>query len=145
MRIQKDWNYRVLGLEGAEKRRRLRLGREDRVGAPAIHRARAFQAALNGGRRSYGELATEFGVTRAAVCQYLAIVDRLPMDALRALEGERDPARLRKASMKALVRIARIRDEDAQRAALDALFTSQIAGLGNNGRREETCVRKMES
>jgi hypothetical protein len=62
-------------------------------------------------------------VTRAAVCQYLAIVKRLPPEAVRAVEAERDPARLRKFSMKSLVRIARMTGGDqARRAALAALF-----------------------
>jgi DNA-binding transcriptional regulator YdaS (Cro superfamily) len=83
-----------------------------------VHRARLYERALEGGRRTYAEVAAKFGVTRAAVCQYLTIVRRLPADAVAAVEAEVAPARLPTLSMKRLVGIARLGTVEAQRAAL---------------------------
>jgi hypothetical protein len=78
-------------------------------------------------------------VTRAAVCQYLAIVKRLPAEAVRTLEAESDPARLRELSMKSLVRIARMSGDDETRwAALEAVFGPDIA---NQRDRRKACAR----
>jgi len=43
---------------------------------------------LAGGRRTYQQVADQFGLTRAAVCQYVTIVKRLPGDVVRAIEAE---------------------------------------------------------
>jgi ParB-like chromosome segregation protein Spo0J len=81
-----------------------------------------YERELDGGRRTYQEVADRFGVTRAAVSQYLAIVKRLPDDVVRAVEAETSPTRLRALSMKRLVRIARLSTEEARRAAVTAVF-----------------------
>jgi len=140
LRIRKAWDYRELGLERVGERRRRQTERA-RLGYPnPVHRARLFERALAGGRRTYEEVAAEFGVTRAAVCQYLAIINRLPADAVRAVDGERDPARLRSLSMKALVRVARMGTEEAREAALDALLRDGASSEAREPSRD-ACAR----
>ncbi len=73
----------------------------------AISRARIYEAGVAEGA-SAAEVARRYGVTRAEVCQYLALVDRLPPDVVTAVEQERDPARLRLLSLRRLLGIARL-------------------------------------
>ena len=93
-----------------------------------FNRARVYVRALAGGRRTYEEVAADFGVTRAAVCQYLAIVRRrLPADVIAAAEGEGEPSRLRSLSMKRLVGIARLSTDEARREAVASPFARVAA------------------
>jgi hypothetical protein len=73
-------------------------------------------------------VAAVFGVTRAAVCQYLVLLERLPSEVLARVEVESDPARLRDQSLRRLVRIARLRDPAARRAALSCLGLLDLTG-----------------
>jgi hypothetical protein len=72
-----------------------------------ILKARKYEAALAGGTRSYREVAREFGVTRAEVCQYVALVRRLPLDLVAAVEVEDRPEVLRASSYRQLLSLAR--------------------------------------
>jgi len=95
----------------------------ERRGWPnAIHRAREYERELAGGRRTYQQVADQFGVTRAAVCQYMTIVKRLPDDVVRVIEEETSQGRLRVLSMKRLVGIARLHTKDARRTAVEAVL-----------------------
>jgi hypothetical protein len=121
--IRRAWTYQVLGLERPIGRRRQRRADLDQRGWPnAVRQARAYEQDLADGRRTYQQVADRFGITRAAVCQYLAIIKRLPNDVVRAVEAETSPTRLRALSMKRLVEIARLDTEEAKRAALAALL-----------------------
>jgi hypothetical protein len=80
-----------------------------------------YERELASGLRTYQQVADRFGVTRAAVCQYLAIIKRLPTDLVRAIEVETNPDRLRALSLKRLVRIARLDTEEARRTAVAAV------------------------
>lgn len=125
LRFKKPWNYRALGLERVGKRRQRRIDREARGYPNPVHRARVFERALAGGRRTYKDVAAEFGMTRAAVCQYVAIVRRLPEDVVDAIAAEGEPSRLRLLSMKRLVGIARLGTDEARRGALVALMSGR--------------------
>ena len=78
-------------------------------------RARVYEAARQGGAKSYAQVAMEFGLAREEVCQYLALVQRIPTDLVARLEG--GPA----LSLRKLLAIARLPTEDAKRRAFNAL------------------------
>jgi DNA-binding transcriptional regulator YdaS (Cro superfamily) len=63
--------------------------------------------ALAGGTRSYREVAREFGVTRVEVCQYVALVRRLPPELVTKVESETRPMVLRTYSLRKLLALAR--------------------------------------
>lgn len=83
-----------------------------------VRRARTYERDLDGGRRTYQQVADRFRVTRAALCQYLSVVKRLPADVVDAVEAETNPVRLRALSMRRLVGIARLATVGARRSAL---------------------------
>lgn len=104
------------------KRRQRRAELERRGWPNPVHRARVYERALAGGRRTYQQVADQFGVTRAAVCQYMTIIDRLPADLVDAVDAETDSTHVRGLSMKRLLRIARLSGDAAQRAAVADLL-----------------------
>jgi hypothetical protein len=113
-----------------------RLGKAQGCSNP-IRRAREYEAARADGRRTDEEVAAIFGVTRAAVCQYLGLLQRLPPEVLARVEVESDPARLRDLSLRRLVRIAGLRDPADRRAALSrssSLATSPLTAGPSRGR-----------
>lgn len=119
----KSWSYRLLGLERPPERRRQRRAELAQQGWPnAVRKARAYERELDGGHRTYQQVAEGFGVTRATVCQYLTIIRRLPDDVLRVMESETRLSRVRAPSMKRLVQIARLDSEKERRAAIVALL-----------------------
>ena len=122
LHIRRAWNYQVLGLGRVGKRRQRRAERERRGYPNPVHRAREYERALAGGRRTYQQVADRFAVTRSAVCQYLTIIKRLPADLVQAVEAETNPARRRALSMKRLVGIARLDSDEARRAAVAGLL-----------------------
>jgi len=84
-------------------------------------RARVYAAAIRGGARSYAQVAQEFGVAREEVCQYVALVRRLPSEVVVHLEegfGESCPSSM---SLRALLRIARLPSDAAKRDAFNHL------------------------
>jgi hypothetical protein len=106
--IQIPWSYQLLGLDRLPRKRAVRraafLARE--VPNPIL-KARKYEAALASGSRSYREVAQEFGVTAAEICQYIALVRRLPADLVRKMETEKRPDVLRRFSYRKLLAIAR--------------------------------------
>jgi hypothetical protein len=112
------WSCTTPGLIRTSKRRLRREARRAASGFNPIRRAREYEAARADGPRTYEEVAALFGVTRAAVCQYLVLLDRLPAKILARVEAERDPDRLRGLSLKRLLRIARLPNPRQRRAAL---------------------------
>jgi hypothetical protein len=109
------------GLVRTSKRRLRREARRARGGFNPVRRAREYEVAWGRGQRTYEEVAAVFGVTRAAVCQYLVLLHRLPSEIVARIEAESDPARLRDLSLRRLVRIARLLDPADRRAALWSL------------------------
>jgi hypothetical protein len=77
-----------------------------------------YERELAGGRRTYQQVADRFGVTRAAVCQYMTIINRLPTELVEALEAQTGSTPVRGFSVKRLLRIARLSGDAAQRAAV---------------------------
>lgn len=73
-----------------------------------LARARELQAALKKHGTAAG-VARAFGVTGASVCQYLTLLRRLPPELLAEVEGEKDPAKLRAYTLRALLRGTRRR------------------------------------
>ncbi len=101
--------------------RRLRAAKRLEKGWPnPIPRARMYQRALKV-EGSYGKVAKRFGVTREEVCHYVTLVKRLPADLVQVVENERDPGRVRRRNLRALLRIARIESRGLQRRAFAAL------------------------
>ena len=72
-----------------------------------IAKARKYETATAGGTRSYAEVADDFGVTRAEVCQYLALLKRLPGELVKSIETETRPEVLRTMSYRRLLAQAR--------------------------------------
>lgn len=120
LRFVLPWTAAALGLERTSKRRRRRAERLARGYPNPIAKARVYEAALAGGG-SYAEAARRFGVTREEVCQYVALVRRLPAGFVREVEAERDPIALRGLSLRRLLSIARERDGRARSEALRRL------------------------
>lgn len=67
-----------------------------------------YEAALAEPGATYRTVARRFQVTRQEICQYMALVKRLPTAVLSAVEAERDPLRLRRFSLRHLLAIARL-------------------------------------
>lgn len=102
---------------GRVNQRRLRAAKRLEKGWPnPIPRARLYQQALKV-EGSYGKVAKKFGVTREEVCHYATVVKRLPADLVAEVERERDPLRVRRLNLRALLRIARLEGRGRQRAA----------------------------
>jgi hypothetical protein len=87
-----------------------------------------YERELGGGRRTYQQVADQSGITRAAICQYMTIINRLPADLIDALDAKTDSTQVRSLSMKKLLRIARLGDDAAQRAAVADLLTQKTPG-----------------
>lgn len=101
------WSFRALGLERGPRRGEARRAAFLAKDVPnPILKARKYQAALEGGTRSYREVAKQFGVTRQEVCQYLTLL-RLPQDLVRRIEQETRPETLRPMSYRRLLAQAR--------------------------------------
>ena len=106
--LQIAWSFHALGLERRPSKRAIQhadfLARD--VPNP-ITKARKYETAVDGGKRSYREVAREFNVTRAEVCQCLTILRRLPSDLVSAIEMETRPEVLRTISYRRLLARAR--------------------------------------
>jgi hypothetical protein len=109
------------------KRRDRREARLARGYPNPIAKARQFEAVRAGGALTYEEVAARFGVTRAAVCLYLTLLQRLPPAFVAAVEAERDPLRLRALSLKRLLGVARLPSDAAQRRGMAALGYDSVA------------------
>jgi hypothetical protein len=84
--------------------------------------ARRFQAKYEqSGYGSYSKVAEYFGVSRAKVCYYLALLNKLPEEFVGWLEGVDDGRVLRQYAEKRLRPIARLADSTQQRNRLQAL------------------------
>ena len=70
---------------------------------------------------SYAKVAVRFGVSREEVCHYVTLVKRLPADLVAVVEAEKEPLRLRKFSLRALLRVARLNGIGPQHDAFAAL------------------------
>jgi hypothetical protein len=106
--MQIPWSFQALGLERPAGKRALRRAALLAKGVPnPIRKARRYEAALAGGMGSYREVARAFGVTRAEVCQYMALLRRLPAELVHAVENETRPEILRRMSYRRLLARAR--------------------------------------
>jgi hypothetical protein len=110
------------------KRRDRRKARLARGYPNPIAKALQYEAARANGALTYAEVAARYGVTRASVCQYLILLQRLPAAFVAAVEAERDPLRLRALALKRLVRIARLQEPAARRAALSSPGFPDLTG-----------------
>ena len=72
-----------------------------------ILKARKYEAALASGLGTYRDVARAFGVTREEVCQYVALLRRLPAELVHAVENESRPEILRTMSYRRLLARAR--------------------------------------
>lgn len=121
MNLLWTWTAREMGW-GREKQRKLRAERRLEQGWPnPFQRARLYMEALEA-EGSYGKVAKRFGVTRQEVCHYVTLVKRLPEDRVERFAGERDPARVRRFNLRAVLRIARLPTRKEQRGAIVGLL-----------------------
>jgi hypothetical protein len=116
------WRWTSEGMGwGRMNQRRLRAAERLERGWPnPIPRARLYQRALEV-EGSYGKVAKRFGVSREEVCHYVTLVKRLPAALVAVVEAERDPLRVRRFNLRALLRIARLGDSRQQRASFRTL------------------------
>ena len=107
----------------ARRRRRPRAPRAAvRMVPNPIVRARVYEAARQGGARSYAQVAQEFGVAREEVCHYVALVRRLPSEIVARLErdfGETCPSSM---SLRTLLAIARMTNDALKKAKFEELI-----------------------
>ena len=96
-----------------------------------ILRARAYEAATQGGARSYGQVAREFGVAREEVCHYVALVRRLPSDVVARLEHEFGDTCPSSVSLRTLLAIARLTSDALKKAKFEELIV--LNGLRKAG------------
>ncbi|MCU1282159.1 MAG: hypothetical protein JWM53_5705 [bacterium] len=89
--------------------------------ANPIAKARRYEAALAEEGATYRTVASLLQVTREEVCQYMALLKRLPPDVRTRVEGEREPVRLRSFSLRRLLEIARLPSDAAKRSAFAAI------------------------
>jgi hypothetical protein len=115
------WSCATPGLIRTSKRQLQKEARRAQGVANPIRKARRYEAARAEGARTYEQVAAMLGVTPAAVCQYLVLLQRLPSEVLARGEAESDPDRLRDLSLRRLVRIARLQHPAHRRAALSSL------------------------
>jgi hypothetical protein len=108
------WSCATPGLIRTSKRQLQKEARRAQGVANPIRKARRYEAARE-------QVAAMLGVTPAAVCQYLVLLQRLPSEVLARGEAESDPDRLRDLSLRRLVRIARLQHPAHRRAALSSL------------------------
>jgi len=122
LKLVLPWTFSSLGLERTNKRRLRAQARLERGYPNPIHRARRYDEMIQRQGASYAEVAKQCGVTREEVCHYVTLVRRLPQEVISAVEGERDPRRLRAFSLRRLLKIARMPGEVVQRRAFADLF-----------------------
>jgi hypothetical protein len=79
-----------------------------------VVRARELRAALERHGTAAG-VARAFGITRASVCQYLTILRRLPPEVLAEVEGETDPATLKRFTLGRLLNLSTVSTVGARR------------------------------
>lgn len=96
------WNPQELGLEGSNKRAERR---EAQGKLNPIARARIYKAAMVEEGATLRTVAERFRVTRQEVCQYLAIIRRLPPELIEQLEAV--PVGQQAYSMRRLLSLAR--------------------------------------
>jgi hypothetical protein len=108
-------------LERENKRETRRRDRLARAYPNPIAKARRYEAALADEGASYRTVARQFRVTREEVCQYMALLRRLPNDVRSRVESEREPIRLRSFSLRRLLEIARLPSDAAKRSAFAAV------------------------
>jgi hypothetical protein len=87
-----------------------------------LQRARTYDAALAEAGASYRTVAQLFQVTREEVCQYVALIRRLPPDVIARVDEEREPSRCRLLSLRRLLAIARLSDDETKRRCFAALM-----------------------
>jgi hypothetical protein len=83
---------------GIERENQRQMRRQERFarGYPnPIAKARRYEAALAEEGATYRTVARRFQVTREDVCQYMALLKRLPPDVRARVESEREAIRLR--------------------------------------------------
>jgi hypothetical protein len=108
------WTAEAIGW-GRVNQRRIRAAQRLQQGWPnPISRARLYEEALKV-EGSYGKVARRFGVSREKVCHYVTLVKRLPEDVVTLVDGEQDPARVRRLNLRTLLRIARLDTMKKQR------------------------------
>jgi hypothetical protein len=117
LKFTTPWSDAIIGLERIHKRRQRRAERLARGYPNAINKARMYEAALAEPGASYRTVARRFQVTREEVCQYMAVLNRLPTEIVAMIECESDAARLRLLSLRRLLRIARMSTDLAKREA----------------------------
>jgi ParB-like chromosome segregation protein Spo0J len=101
--MQIPWSFRILGLKKGPSKRALQHAAFLARTPNPILKARRYEAATAGGTRSYREVALDFGVTREEVCQYLALLKKLPAELVESLA----PDVLRRMSYRRLLAQAR--------------------------------------
>ena len=116
----KEWSWVLLGLEHMSERRRRAMTSPPNP----IHRARRYESALKVPGASYATVGKQFGVSRIEVCHYVTLVRRLPARALQVVAHETDAKRLRVLSLRKLIAIARINNEQLKQAAFSQLEAS---------------------
>jgi hypothetical protein len=120
MKFVWPWAAEAIGW-GRVNQRRTRAAQRTEQGWPnPIPHIRLYQEALvvDG---SFGRVAKRFGVSREEVCHYVTLVTRLPADLVAVVEAEREPLRLRRFSLRALLRVARLKGHGPQHDAFAAL------------------------
>lgn len=114
------WTVEAIGWGRVNQRRAKAAQRLEQGWPNPIPRARLYQEALVADG-SYGKVAERFGVSREEVCHYVTVVTRLPADLVAVVEAEREPLRLRRFSLRALLRVARVKGLGPQHDAFAAL------------------------
>ena len=97
-----------------------------------IRVARKYEAFLQAGERSYADAAREFDVSRPTVCQYMALVQRLPADFVSWLEAQEDALILACFRKSRLMDIARLDTELAQRERLTVTARKLLGDEGDS-------------
>ncbi len=86
-----------------------------------IPRARLYAKALADQDASYADVAKQHGVTREEVCHYVTLLKRLPADMIARVEDEAAGRKRGRLSLRKLLGIARLDDEQAKWAAFDRI------------------------
>ncbi|PZS10285.1 MAG: hypothetical protein DLM64_08900 [Solirubrobacterales bacterium] len=81
LEVERLWTFHTLGLVRENQRQlRRKQRRLSREFSNAISKARRYQCAMGEEGATYRTVARRFQVTREEVCQYMALLNRLPSD-----------------------------------------------------------------